>query len=72
MNNLKKFRLENNLSTYELAEITNISQSYVVALEHLKRKPTLHIARQISKALNVPLDELFPEPNTETNTTLSA
>ena len=69
MNNLRKYRIDNNLSTYELAEKTNISQSYVVALEHYKRKPTLQIARQISKALNVPLDELFPE---EKRTSLSA
>lgn len=68
MNNIKKFRLNKNLSTYELADLSGISQSYVVALEQFKKRPTLYIARKISKALNIPLDELFPEPKAEINT----
>lgn len=60
MNKIKNIRLQKNLSTYELADMSDISQSYVSELEKFKRKPTLEVARRIARALDSTLDDVFP------------
>ena len=45
----------------ELAEATHTCQAIISELERENRKPWLKVAKKLSKALKVPIEELFPE-----------
>ena len=51
---LKMCRSARKLSLDALAELTELSQSYLSMIESNKREPTLATVEKIAKALNVP------------------
>ena len=64
-NNVKKFRKEKNLTQEELAEISDLSISYVKQIESSKdyKNLTLTTMLKISKALNTTISNLFDSKN---------
>ena len=60
-NKVRFYREKLGISTYKLAELANISQSHVVAIENGKRVPTIYVAKRLANALETTVDELFPE-----------
>ena len=57
--NLKKIRLENNMTQEALAEKVNIHPTYVGKLEAGKNNVSIKLLFKISRALNVRLPEVF-------------
>ena len=62
-NNIKRIRKEKNLTQEKLAEISDLSISYVKQIESTKdyKNLTLTTMLKISKALEVSINELFKE-----------
>ena len=50
---LQIFRVINNYSTKQLAELLNVSQAFITDLENGKKTPSLETTNQIAKAFNV-------------------
>lgn len=63
--NIKKFRLEQNLTQQELADMTELSREYICDLENESRKkhPTIWVLGRIAEALNINIGELFVDHN---------
>ena len=59
--NLRKFRLEKNLTQQELADMTELSREYICDIENEKRNKHLTIAvlGRIAEALNVEISKFF-------------
>ena len=59
--NIKKFRLEKNLTQQELADMTELSREYICDIENEKRNKHLTIAvlGRIAEALNVEISKFF-------------
>lgn len=57
--NLKRYRLQNNLTQEELADIINVHQTYIGKLELGMINPSLLKIFLITRALNIKLSELF-------------
>ncbi|MBR1680255.1 helix-turn-helix transcriptional regulator [bacterium] len=57
--NIKKYRLENNLSQEKLSELLNANPKFVGHVERVERYISLKKLIQISKILNVSLENLF-------------
>ncbi|MBE5822059.1 MAG: helix-turn-helix transcriptional regulator [Clostridiales bacterium] len=61
MNNIKKFRLEKNITLKQLALITNISMGYLSHLENGTRKnPSYAIMKKIAIAFDKDISLIFP------------
>ncbi|WP_129408058.1 helix-turn-helix transcriptional regulator [Marinitoga lauensis] len=60
-NRIRELRKSKRLTTVELANIAEISQSYLSELEQGLKTPTIPIARRIAKALGCELNDVFPE-----------
>lgn len=62
-NNIKRIRKEKNLTQEKLAEISDLSISYVKQIESTKdyKNLTLTTMLKISKALEVSINELFKD-----------
>lgn len=58
---IRQLRNEKGLSTYDLSEKTEISQSTISKLENNKRKADFDIIKKIAEALQVPIGELIEE-----------
>jgi transcriptional regulator with XRE-family HTH domain len=58
-NAIKLCRTQKNLKQSELAELANISVSYISLLERGKRDPNLSTIENIASALNVPVGILL-------------
>lgn len=58
-NIIKNLRTSMKLSQEELAKKCNVSRQTINAIENNKYDPTLSLAFNLSKALNVSIDELF-------------
>lgn len=60
-NNVKKIRKQNNLTQEELAELADLSISYVKQIESCKdfKNLTLTTMLKLSKALNTTINDLF-------------
>ena len=56
--NLKKFREEQGISQRELARRVGVNQTMIAHIENGLRIPSLAVGFEISKALDVSLDEL--------------
>jgi transcriptional regulator with XRE-family HTH domain len=56
---VKKLRLEKEMSQEELAEKLNIHRTYMSFIERGQRSPSLVLIFKISRALGVKLPELF-------------
>ncbi len=59
--NIKKFRLERNLTQQDLADMTEMSREYICDIENEKRNKHLTIAvlGRISEALKIDIAEFF-------------
>ena len=57
--NLKKYRLDNNLTQEQLAEIVGIHPTYVGKLEAGKNNPSVKMLFRISRALKIKLSDVF-------------
>lgn len=59
--NLKKFRIERNLSQEELAEKSGLHRTYISAIECFRRSIALENIQKIADALSVETYKLFLE-----------
>jgi len=58
-NRIKELREQNNISQGKLAELCNVSRQTINAIENNKYDPSLQLAFDISKSLEVSVDVLF-------------
>lgn len=64
INNLRKLRIENELSISELANLCNVTESYITKIENGGYKITKNMQKKLTKVLNVnPKDLYFKEIN---------
>lgn len=63
-NNIRRLRIEADLTQEELALKSDLSQGYINQLENGKRRYTQKSLDLIRNALNVPLEELFSSGKT--------
>lgn len=56
---LETIRRENSLSHNEIADLSGISRSFYTLIENGNRTPSIGVAKKISLALNLTLDEFF-------------
>lgn len=63
--NIRKFRLQQNLTQQDLADMTDLSREYICDIENNKRGKHLTIAvlGRIAEALNVDIREFFVDNN---------
>lgn len=63
--NIRKFRLEQNLTQQDLADMTELSREYICDIENERRCKHLTIAvlGRISEALNIDIREFFVDNN---------
>lgn len=57
--NLKKYRLLKNLTQEQLADMVNVRRETIMRLEAGKYNPSLKLAIDISKIVEIPIEELF-------------
>lgn len=60
-NKLREIREARGLNQRELAEKAHTPQSTISELERGVRRPWLKVARRLSKTLDTPIEELFPD-----------
>lgn len=58
-NQIKEYRERKSISQGELADLCNVTRQTINAIENNKYDPTLKLAFQLAKVLNVKVDELF-------------
>jgi XRE family transcriptional regulator, master regulator for biofilm formation len=57
---IKKIRLEKNLTINELAQLSQISKSYISSIERgLQKNPSIKILKKLAETLNVPLESII-------------
>lgn len=64
---IKEIRSKKGLSTYQLSNLTGISQSAISKLENDKRKIDVETLQKIADALEVPIDEFFKDEDMDIN-----
>ena len=57
--NLRRWRVERELSQEKLAADANVDRTYVSSLERGKENPTVELLDRLASALSIPLSELF-------------
>lgn len=57
--NLKKYRLQKNLTQEQLAQIVGVRRETIMRLEAGRYNPSLKLAIDLSRAVQVPIEELF-------------
>lgn len=57
--NIQKLRKRNRFSQEQLAEKVGISRAYMGYIEQGRNSPSLEVLEKISKALKIPLSQLF-------------
>ena len=59
--NIKRYRLENNLTQQDLADLTKLSRQYICDIENKRRNKHLTIAvlGRIADALNIEISKFF-------------
>lgn len=61
-NNIEKYRKNNSLSIFELAERIDVSYSYLSALENdLKENPSYKVITKLLKYFKCSFEDLFPQ-----------
>jgi putative transcriptional regulator len=58
-NKIKKLRKERKISQEQLADMCSVSRQTINAIENDKYDPSLLLAFQLAKSLDVRIDELF-------------
>lgn len=63
--NIRKFRLEQNLTQQDLADMTELSREYICDIEneHRCKHLTIAVLGRISEALNIDIREFFVDNN---------
>lgn len=56
--NIKFYRKKLNITQEKLAEILDAERSYITALEHGNKSPSLYFLNELAEALNVKLKDL--------------
>lgn len=57
--NVKKYRLEKELSQEKLAELTGLHRTYISSLERGKRSVSLNNIEKIANTLDIEIHQLF-------------
>lgn len=60
--NLRRIRVERDLSQEKLAVDAQVDRTYVSRLERLLENPTVAVLDRLAAALSVPVGEFFVEP----------
>lgn len=60
---LQSIRLAKGISVYRLAQISEVTEHYIHAIENNKSQPSIMILEQLLNALDYTLSEFFSEPN---------
>jgi transcriptional regulator with XRE-family HTH domain len=58
-NNVRKYRIEQNLSQEELAEKAGLHRTYIGSVERGERNITINVMEKICIALNIPIIDLL-------------
>ncbi|MED3572807.1 helix-turn-helix transcriptional regulator [Cytobacillus praedii] len=58
-NKIKEYREKNNLSQGKLAELCNVSRQTINAIENNKYDPSLQLAFELARNLQVTMEDLF-------------
>ncbi|PRD05635.1 transcriptional regulator [Bacillus sp. MYb56] len=58
-NIIRILRKEKNFSQEDLAKLCNVSRQTINAIENNKYDPTLELAFNLAKSLNITVDQLF-------------
>lgn len=58
-NNIKKLRLQLNLTQDDLAIMSGVRRETIVFLEQGKYNPSLNLAHNVARALQTTIDDLF-------------
>lgn len=58
-NNLRKIRRSQELSQQALADLASVSRGTVIKIELDDRAPTVEVAKRLSDALGVSIEQLF-------------
>ena len=58
-NNIKEYRLRQNITQEKLAEMVGVRRETIIFLEQGKYNPSLKLAHNVVKVLNAQLDEIF-------------
>ncbi len=61
--NLRRLRVERNISQDDLALIANVERAYVGYLERGQRNPTVATLGRLAEALDVHISQLFVQPS---------
>jgi transcriptional regulator with XRE-family HTH domain len=61
--NLRRIRVEQLISQDKLAADANVDRAYLGGLERQTENPTVDLLDKIAEALQVPLSELFIQPD---------
>jgi transcriptional regulator with XRE-family HTH domain len=67
---IKSLRGSNKMTQEELAELANLHNTYIGAIERGERNPSLKSIEQIASALNVPISDLFKFVDQDTNASI--
>ena len=59
LENIRKLRIEKELSIIDLANEAQISHSYLFYIESKRKAPTLTVLNKLAKALGVPMKRFF-------------
>lgn len=60
-NRLKTIRTNKGYSVYKLAQISEISSTYIHEIEKGKKQPTVEVISKLCNALNITLSDFFKE-----------
>jgi len=60
-NNVRKYRIKQNLSREELAEKAGVHRTYIGSVERGERNITINVMEKICVALEIPITDLFKE-----------
>ena len=60
-NNVRKYRIKQNLSQEELAEKAGVHRTYIGSVERGERNVTINVMEKICAALGIPITDLFKE-----------
>ena len=58
-NNLKEFRHKENLTQDDLGKSVGVSRQTIISIERYRYKPSLELAMNMAKELNVKIEKLF-------------
>lgn len=62
---IKQLRQEKKISLQELSDLSGVSKSMISKIERQEKNPTLQVATQIAKGLNVTLSSLIDEQKSQ-------